>query len=47
MERVAELERTIEELRTLLPTTTLAGAGERSYHQPGDHEGIVRRASQD
>jgi serine O-acetyltransferase len=47
MERMAELERTIEELRTLLPTTTLAGAGDRSRHQPGDLEGITRRASQD
>ncbi|HSD51645.1 MAG TPA: hypothetical protein VLG48_09575, partial [Candidatus Methylomirabilis sp.] len=47
MERVAELERTIEELRALLPTATLAGTGERSRHQLGDLEGIARRASQD
>lgn len=47
MERVTDLERTIEELRTLLPTTTLAGAGDRSRHLPGDLEGITRRASQD
>ena len=44
-ERVAELERTIEELRRLLPTTTLAG--ERSRHLPGALEGIARSASQD
>jgi len=47
VERVAELERTIEELRRLLPTVPLSGAGERSRHQAGELEGIVRRASQD
>jgi len=46
-ERVAELERTIEELRRLLPTVPRSGAGDRSRHQPGELEGIVRSASQD
>jgi len=46
-ERVEELERMIEELRRLLPAAPLAGAGERSRHQAGELEGIVRRASQD
>jgi len=46
-ERVAELERTIEELRRLLPTVPLSGAGDRSRHQAGELEGIVQSASQD
>jgi serine O-acetyltransferase len=47
LDRVAELERTIEELRRLLPAAPLAGAGERPRPQPGELEGIVRRASPD
>src|SRR5574341_823127 len=47
LDRVAELERTIEELRRLLPAAPPAGAGERSRHLSGELEGIVRRASPD
>jgi hypothetical protein len=47
LDRVAELERTIEELRRLLPAAPLASAGERPRHQPGELEGIVRSASPD
>ncbi len=47
VERVTELERTIEELLRLLPTAPHASAADHSQHEPRDLERVVQRAPQE